>query len=76
MAGAARIGNTVTAAITNRRVLEPVEAHITLIAGLLLGIFALLAFVFPRGISYPIGVIGAWLSLALLYRGFVLRRRS
>ncbi len=76
VAGAARIGNTVTAAITNRRVLEPVEAHITLIAGLLLGIFALLAFVFPRGISYPIGVIGAWLSLALLYRGFVLRRRS
>ena len=33
MAGAARIGNTVTAAITNRRVLEPVEAHITLIRG-------------------------------------------
>ena len=76
VAGAARIGNTVTAAITNRRVLEPVEAHITMIAGLLLGIFALLAFVFPRGISYPIGVIGAWFSLALLYRGFIFRSRS
>lgn len=33
MAGAIRIGSTVSAAMTNRRVLEPIEAHIALIAG-------------------------------------------
>ena len=69
MAGAARIGNTVSAAMTNRRVLEPVEAHIALISGLVIGALAILAFAFPRAISYPIGVMGAWIALALVYRG-------
>jgi len=75
IAGAARIGNTVTAAITNRRVLEPVEAHITMISGLLIGVLAVLAFLVPRGISYPIGVIAAWFAVALLSRGIMLRSR-
>ena len=75
VAGAVRVGNTVAAAITNTRVLEPVEAHIAIIAGLLLAGLAVLAYVFPRGIAYPLAVLGAWLAVALLYRGLALSRR-
>jgi cardiolipin synthase len=75
VAGALRIGNAVTAAITNRRVLEPVEGHIALIAGAILLAVAALAIRFPRGFSYPIAAVAAWLAVALLYRGIMLRRR-
>jgi cardiolipin synthase len=76
VAGAARIGSTVTAAIANRRVLEPIEAHITFIAGGLLFVLAGLAVVFPRGFAYPFAAIAAWLALALIYRGFTLYAAS
>jgi cardiolipin synthase len=75
VAGALRIGNAVTAAITNRRVLEPVEGHIALIAGVILLAVAALAIGFPRGFSYPIAAVLAWLGIALLCRGVMLRRR-
>jgi len=74
VSGAARIGNTVGAAITNRRILEPVEAHIASIAGGLLLALAGLAIVFPRGFAYPIAALLAWIAAALLYRGLALRR--
>jgi cardiolipin synthase len=80
VAGAIRIGSTVSAAVSNRRVLEPVEAHIALIGGAGLGGLALLAFYYPRGFAYPFAVFAAWIAAALLFRGFTLlrerRRRS
>jgi cardiolipin synthase len=75
-AGAVRVGNTVAAAITNKRILEPVEANIAVVAGAVVAGLAALAFAFPRGIAYPLGVIGAWLAIALFYRGVVLYRRA
>ena len=74
VAGAFRIGSTVSAAVTNRRVLQPVEGHIALVAGMVLAILALLAFKFPRGLAYPLAVLAAWISAALLLRGFTLLR--
>jgi cardiolipin synthase len=73
VAGAARIGNTVTAAIANRRLLEPVEAHIALVAGGVLLALALLAFAFPAALAYPLAAIAAWVAAALLARGVELR---
>jgi cardiolipin synthase len=73
-AGAVRVGNTVAAAVTNKRVLESVEANIALIAGAILAVIAVLAFRYPRGIAYPIGVFAAWLAAAILYRGIELYR--
>ena len=73
-AGAVRVGNTVTAAVANTRVLESVEANIALIAGAMLAAIAALAFKYPRGIAYPIGVFAAWLAAAILYRGIELYR--
>ena len=73
-AGAIRIGNTIGAAFTNRRVLEPVEAHIMLaFGGLLLALGILFAF-FPRLLVYPVVVVLVWIAVALLYRGYKLHR--
>jgi cardiolipin synthase len=74
VAGAVRVGNTVAAAITNKRILEPVEANIALIAGVVVAALAVLAFVYPRGVAYPFGVFAAWLGVAMLYRGLKLLR--
>jgi cardiolipin synthase len=74
VAGAARIGNTVSAAISNRRALEPVEARIAFLSGAGLLLFALLALIFPRGLAYPLAVLAALAGLALLRRGASLRR--
>jgi cardiolipin synthase len=74
VAGAVRVGNTVAAALANTRVLESVEANIPLLAGLLLGVLAALAFVFPRALAYPIGAAAGWVAAALLWRALALYR--
>ena len=76
MSGAARISSTVSAAITNRRVLQAVEAHIALMAGGLLAGLAFLTWYYPRGVAYPIAVVAAWFAVALLVRGAVAARRG
>jgi cardiolipin synthase len=75
-AGAIRIGNAIGAAFTNRRVLEPVEARMTAVSGLLLLTLAILFACFPRLLAYPLGALLAWFAGALLYRGYKLYRRK
>ena len=75
-AGAIRIGNAVGAAFTNRRVLEPVEAHIMVSTSLLLLGFSVLFWFFPRALTYPLIVVLLWISLALLYRAYRLQIRG
>src|ERR1700754_16344 len=72
-AGAIRLGNTVGAAFTNRRVLEPVEARLMLMTGLLLFGLAAIAWFFPSVVIYPLVVALIWISLALLYRAYRLK---
>ncbi len=74
VAGAVRIGNTVGAALTNRRVLEPVESRIALTAGALLLGIAALVIALPRAFAYVVAAIAVWLSIALLARGVALLR--
>ena len=73
-AGAIRIGNAVGAAFTNRRVLQPVEARVILIAGLLLFAIAALIYFFPRAAGYPLTAIFCWIGMALVYRAWNLHR--
>lgn len=78
VAGAVRIGNTIGAAFTNRRVLDAVEARITFIAGGLLLAFAVLFAFFPRALAYPLVAFSAYIALVLFFRGYKLyaqRRR-
>ena len=75
-AGALRIGNAVGAAFTNRRVLEPVEARLMFTFGVLLFVLAIIFGFFPRLLAYPVVAVFVWIGLALLYRGFKLRREK
>jgi cardiolipin synthase len=74
--GAVRIGNAVGAAFTGRRVLEPVQVHLTTGAGVLLLLMALLLAVYPRALVYPLIFIFVWLGVALLYRSYRLYREA
>ena len=71
-AGAIRLGNVIGAAFTNRRVLEPVEAHIMLTTGVLLLTLAVLFWFYPRVLVYPLAVLFVWNALALFYKAYKL----
>jgi cardiolipin synthase len=75
-AGAIRIGNAVGAAFTNRRVLEPVEARLMLLTGLLLLGAAVLIWFFPRSLTYPLAVLLSWIAIVLIYKAYKLRTRK
>jgi cardiolipin synthase len=78
-AGAMRIGNVVSAAVGDRRVLGPVEAKIMALSGLLLLALALLFWKYPRAIAYPLVALLLWLAVSLIVRGaqlFLERRRG
>jgi cardiolipin synthase len=74
-AGAVRIGNVLGAALTNRRVIEPIETRLLTWTGLGLLALAILFVAFPVVLAYPAGVILAWFAIALLYQSGRLRRR-
>ncbi len=73
-AGVVRIANVVGAAFTNRRVIEPVEARITVAVGALLMLLAIVFAFFPRLIAYPLVLLFAWIASALLYQGWKVHR--
>jgi cardiolipin synthase len=75
-AGVVRIGNTVGAAFTGRRILEPIEARLMLGAGAALLLLAGVFLLFPRFLLYPLLVVFAWFGVVLLYRGYRLYRRK
>ncbi|PTX98655.1 phospholipase D-like domain-containing protein [Opitutus sp. ER46] len=74
-AGAVRIGNVLGAALTNRRVIEPIECR--LLAWTAVGLlgFAVLCVLFPRVFAYPTAALLVWVAGALLYRAAKLVRR-
>jgi cardiolipin synthase len=72
-AGAVRIGNVLGAALTNRRVIEPMEKRLLLWVGLALLVVAALILVFPRVFAYPAGMLLAALALSLLARSLRLK---
>lgn len=75
-AGAVRIGNVVGAVLSDRRVLGPVEARLTSMAGLILCALSVLVALFPRALAWPAAAVGLWGGLALWWRGIQLRRQA
>jgi cardiolipin synthase len=75
-AGALRIGNTVGAAITNRRVLGPAEAGIMTGVALAFLVFALVGLWWPEAIAWPLVAFAVWMAFALIVRAGRLRRRQ
>jgi cardiolipin synthase len=72
-AGALRIGNTVGAAITNRRILGPAEAGMMAgVALAFLGAAAVLV-MWPQLIAWPLAAVGMWMAISFLIRAKELR---
>ena len=74
-AGALRLGHTVSAAITNRRVLGESEAGMMATVGTVLVVVTLLGIVWPYVLALPIVVFSAWIGVALIARAFELKRK-
>jgi len=77
-AGALRLGRTVGAALSKQRVLEPAEARLVAIVGILSLGLAVVALLWPLVVAIPLSILLAWIAIALLMRAHRLRqmRRS
>jgi cardiolipin synthase len=77
VAGAIRIGNTVGAALAGKaRPLAPVDARISLVAGVACLALALLVALFPRVFAFPFAALLGWIAFALCYKGYREHRRA
>jgi cardiolipin synthase len=74
-AGAIRIGNTVSAAMTDRRLLTPVEAPVAAGAAAALVLAAVAAVLWPELVAVPFALIALWAGGVLAAKAFALRRR-
>ena len=75
-ASALRIGNTVSAALTNRRILGSSEAGLMLKTGVVLLVLASLGMVWPELVAVPVGIFAGWIGVALLIKAWRLRRQA
>jgi cardiolipin synthase len=75
VAGAVRLGNTVTAAVTDHRVLQPAEARIVGAIGLILLLIAAAVVLWPRLLAIPAAVLLVWIGGTLLVRAYRLAYR-
>jgi cardiolipin synthase len=73
LAGAVGFGSAVGATLARHRALGPSESRIIAVAGLMLLLVAFAAFLLPWVISYPIGLLAAWIGATLLMRARRLR---
>ena len=74
-AGALRIGNTVGAAITNRRLLGPAEAGMMTGVAIAFLVIAVIGAWWPAAIAWPLVALAAWVSIALFIRARKLKRQ-
>lgn len=74
-AGAVRVGRAIGAALTNHRLLGPVEARLAIVTGLVLGALAALVVLFPRVLAYGVAAIALWAGVTFLLRGMRLYRK-
>ena len=73
-AGALRVGNTVSAAIRERRTVEGGERRMVFLGGLTLLVLSGLWAIFPRILAVPVAVLCGWLALSLLWKAWRLRK--
>ncbi|MEJ0037507.1 MAG: phospholipase D-like domain-containing protein [Gammaproteobacteria bacterium] len=73
-AGALRIGRTVTAALSEQRVLARTDSRLVASSGIVLLAIAVLGVLWPLAIVVPLAVLLVWVGLVLLIRAFTLRR--
>ena len=77
-AGALRIGRTVSAALSEQRVLARTDARLVATAGAVLLLIAVVGLLWPLVVIVPLAIVLLWMATALLIRAASLRsqRRS
>ena len=73
-AGALRIGNTVGAALGNRRILGPAESGMMFSVALGFLLFAVIALLAPLVVSVPLALLALWIAVTLLVRAWRMRK--
>jgi cardiolipin synthase len=74
--GALRVGATIGAAISRRRTLEPAEARVAALAGVLLLAVSMVAILWPVVLALPLAVLSGWVAISLFVQGWRLRLRG
>ncbi|HEX3160899.1 MAG TPA: phospholipase D-like domain-containing protein [Gemmatimonadaceae bacterium] len=74
-AGAVRIGNAVSAAVSNKRVLDTGDATLAAGAGALLVVLGVVSAVWPAVLAWPLAALALWVGVTLLARALRLRAR-
>jgi cardiolipin synthase len=74
-AGAVRVGRAIGAALSNHRLLGPVEARLALMTGLSLCLLAVLVVLFPRALAYATAALALWAGGTFVVRGLRLYRK-
>jgi cardiolipin synthase len=75
-AGALRIGNTVGAAFSNRRMLGPAETGMMFSIALAFLAFAVVVLIMPLAVTVPLALLALWIAATLLVRGWRIRTRG
>jgi cardiolipin synthase len=73
-AGALRIGNTVGAAFSNRRMLGPAESGMMFSVAMGFLGFAVIALLMPLAVTVPLALLALWIGLTLLVRAWRVRK--
>ena len=73
-AGALRIGNTVGAAFSNRRMLGPAESGMMFSVAIGFLGFAVIALLVPRAVTVPLALLALWIGVTLLVRAWRMRK--
>lgn len=76
VAGAIRLGNTVSAAVTQHRVLASSDSRAVALGGAILAITAVVALLWPHVIALPFAIICLWFGGAMLWQSLRLRRNT
>jgi cardiolipin synthase A/B len=74
-AGAARLGNTASAMITEHRLLGFAEARAAAMLGGACVAVAIIALLWPAVVAIPLGLLVAWIGGAMLAKAHALRKR-
>ena len=70
-----RIGNAVTAAVSNKRVLDTGDATLAAGTGALLVVLGVVSAVWPAVLAWPLAALALWVGVTLLARALRLRAR-
>ncbi|MFI5239962.1 MAG: phospholipase D-like domain-containing protein, partial [Gemmatimonadales bacterium] len=76
VAGAIRLGNTVSAAVTQRRVLAAADSRPVAVAGATLVVLAIATVAWPRIIAIPFAILSVWFGGALLWQSLRLHMQT